>query len=231
LNYVYHDFEIRGVHIGLHALILSQALRVYIQSKSLSSVRERGEVLVGLEKLIKKTPPLLDQSAIELYDAALKNIFPDSAEEWSKIIGEVFLLRVKAYPKEEEDCIAAFKECLKHEDFHHAQQIANNLEKTFPQKHAYHLWKITTLFYYSQSPKYPETDRNMQGRLAYAMIKKLAFETSKAGVSANHSLEVDKHILSLDRTQKLYQSSLSIHFKSCYCCISLQKYMALLSSD
>jgi N-terminal acetyltransferase B complex non-catalytic subunit len=156
---------------------------VYILSKSPPQTgREKGEALLHLEKLGARSPVLTDLNAIELYDDALGDIFPDLSEEWSNIIGEVWLLRVKALPKDEESSKKAFQQCVLKEDFDHAQQIANILEKNFPTNHAYHLWTITTLFYYSQSLNYSESSRSMRGRLAFVLINKLAAETKKAKV-------------------------------------------------
>lgn len=160
-----------------------------MQSHSVPAGKDRGLVLLQLEKLTSKSPPLADLDALELYDEALQEVLPDSLLGWARIIGEQWLLRVKVNPTDEEGNSESFRQCLLHEDYDHAQQIANNLEKNFPNNHAYHLWTITTLFYYSQSTKYDEAARHMRGRLAFALITRLAAETKKNQVSETAQTE------------------------------------------
>lgn len=94
---------------------------------------------------------LKDLDAIQIYDETLELILPNSGETWARIIGYLRLELVKAMPKDADASRACFRACLAKEDYEHARQIANSLEKNFPSSHEYVFWNIATMFLYSVS--------------------------------------------------------------------------------
>lgn len=85
-------------------------------------------------------------------------------------------------------------------------QIASSLEKTFPGKHQYIFWNISSLFlrsvgstderthskaqlltYYQISNDLPIEKRTLWGRLAFGQISKLAIATIQADVCIHFS--------------------------------------------
>lgn len=162
--------------------------------------KEDAEILARLEKSTSGASSLTDILTIKVYEDVVKSLFPVSSSDWSRIIGELWLRRAKwvgEAPKtagksaskadlakrliqqEEENTVFAFNQCLINQDIDHAQQISKCLEVYYPDNHQYHMWTITTLFQYSLSKLYPEAGRSMRGRLAFAIIGRLANETIK----------------------------------------------------
>ena len=101
---------------------LSQALKIYIKSQS-SSISERSQVLISLETLATRKPPITDIEAIDLYDEALGTIVPEQQESWQKIIGEMRYQSVKSAPKDEPLSRNCLKACLSKGDLDHARQV------------------------------------------------------------------------------------------------------------
>ena len=98
---------------------------------------------------------LNDLDAVQFYDETLELILPKPGEAWARIIGHLRLELVKAKPKDLDTSRACFRACLAKEDYEHARQIANSLEKNFPATHEYVFWNIATMFLYSVScPKH-----------------------------------------------------------------------------
>lgn len=111
-----------------------------------------------------------------------------STNRWAELVGTLYLTRAKALIKDEDGNVQCTKECVLHEDYDNAQQVANILAKNFPNNHKYQLWNIACLFNYSQAEKYPLEDRNMRGKLSCALITKFATETQKfeASMTSTH---------------------------------------------
>ncbi|KAK6615242.1 cytoskeleton organization protein [Botrytis cinerea] len=159
-----------------------EAFKIYIRSRS-STQSERDVVLPHLEDLVAKKVVITDQEDIDLYDDALVNAVPEAGSIWARTIGELRWQSVKAYPKQEDSGLKSFKACLSERDWEHAQQIASSLEKTFPGKHQYVFWNISSLFLRSISSDLPIEKRTLWGRLAYGQISKLATATIQADKS------------------------------------------------
>jgi len=100
-----------------------QALKINIRSRS-SLISEKSSVLVHLEELVGRKPPLTDPEAIELYDEALSEVLQDPQGTWAKIIGEVRWQCVKATPKNEDFSLKCFEECIANDDLDHARQVS-----------------------------------------------------------------------------------------------------------
>lgn len=160
-----------------------QALKIYIRSQS-SSISERAQVLISLEALPTRKPPITDLEAIDLYDESLGSIVPDNQDSWRIIIGEMRCQSVKSAPKDESLSRNCLKACLSKGDLDHARQVAISLEKNFPNNHAYVFWNITMTFLYSNSQICPEAQRSIFGKLALAQISKLAVATIELGNSS-----------------------------------------------
>jgi N-terminal acetyltransferase B complex non-catalytic subunit len=103
-------------------LTRSQALKIYIRSLS-PSLAEKSNVLLKLEELPTRKPPLTDLEAIDLYDEALKSVVPDPQESWGKIIGELRLQSVKSSPKDEALSRKCLQACFSEGDLDHARQV------------------------------------------------------------------------------------------------------------
>ncbi|KAF7937706.1 uncharacterized protein EAE97_007502 [Botrytis byssoidea] len=159
-----------------------EAFKIYIKSRS-SIQSERDSILPHLEDLVAKKVVITDQEDIDLYDDALVNAIPDPGSIWARTIGELRWQSVKAYPKQEDSGLKSFKACLSERDWEHAQQIASSLEKTFPGKHQYVFWNISSLFLRSTSSDLPIEKRTLWGRLAFGQISKLATATIQADKS------------------------------------------------
>ncbi|QSZ28628.1 hypothetical protein DSL72_003127 [Monilinia vaccinii-corymbosi] len=158
-------------------------LEVRVNGSRSSIQLERDAVLPHLEDLVTKKVVITDQEDIDLYDDALVNAIPEAGSIWARTIGELRWQGVKAYPKQEESGLKSFKACLSERDWEHAQQIASSLERTFPGKHQYVFWNISSLFLRSMSSDLPVEKRNLWGRLAFGQIGKLATATIQADKS------------------------------------------------
>jgi N-terminal acetyltransferase B complex non-catalytic subunit len=89
----------------------------------LPSVSERTQVLIALEALPIRKPPITDLEAIDLYDEALAIVVPDKQESWQKIIGEMRCQSVKSAPKDEPLSRNCLRACLSKGDLDHARQV------------------------------------------------------------------------------------------------------------
>ena len=98
-----------------------QALKVYIKSQ-LPLITEKAEVLVCLEALPTRKPPLADPDAIDLYDDALKEVLPVPQQSWGRIIGGLRCQSVKLAPKNEALGKQCLKVCLLQGDLDHSRQ-------------------------------------------------------------------------------------------------------------
>jgi N-terminal acetyltransferase B complex non-catalytic subunit len=105
--------------------ILSQALKIYIRSRS-PQLPEKSAILLHLEELPERNPPLSDIEAVELYDEALDEILPQSNETWERIIGQLRWQCVKASPKNEELSLKCFQACLSKGALDHARQVSRS---------------------------------------------------------------------------------------------------------
>jgi N-terminal acetyltransferase B complex non-catalytic subunit len=103
-------------------LILIQALKIYIRSRS-PLITEKSAVLLHLEELPSRKTPIRDLEVITLYDEAWGEIFPNKQGSWPQTIGELRWQAVKASPKNEEDTLKCFQECLANDDLDHARQV------------------------------------------------------------------------------------------------------------
>ncbi|KAG4031438.1 hypothetical protein MFRU_009g02110 [Monilinia fructicola] len=178
-----------------------EALKIYIRSRS-SVQSERDAVLAHLEDLVAKKAIITDQEDIDLYDDALVNAIPEAGSIWARTIGELRWQSVKAYPKQEDSGLKSFKACLSERDWEHAQQIASSLEKTFPNKHQYVFWNISSLFIRSMSGDLPIEKRTLWGRLAFGQISKLATATIQADKSKSlptRAIHTPQELLLLQR--------------------------------
>ena len=84
---------------------------------------EKSAVLLYLEELPERKPPLLDIEAIELYDEALDEVLPESNESWERIIGQLRWQCVKSSPKNEDLSLKCFQVCLSKGALDHARQV------------------------------------------------------------------------------------------------------------
>ncbi|CAD6448066.1 2ed61336-c5c5-4340-ab1c-4ca208159de1 [Sclerotinia trifoliorum] len=178
-----------------------EAFKIYIRSRS-SVQSERDVVLPHLEDLVNKKVIITDQEDIDLYDDALVNAIPEAGSIWARTIGELRWQCVKAYPKQEDSALKSFKACLSERDWEHAQQIASSLEKTFPSKHQYVFWNISSLFLRSMSTDLPIEKRTLWGRLAFGQISKLATATIQADKSKSlptRAIHTPQELLLLQR--------------------------------
>ncbi|ESZ98846.1 hypothetical protein SBOR_0704 [Sclerotinia borealis F-4128] len=178
-----------------------EAFKIYIRSRS-PAQSERDVVLPHIEDLIVKKEVIADQEDIDLYDDALIHVIPEAGAIWAKTIGELRWQSVKAYPKHEESGLKSFKACLSERDWEHAQQIASSLEKTFPGKHQYVFWNISSLFLRSMSDDLPIEKRTLWGRLAFGQISKLATATIQADKSKSlptRAIHTPQELLLLQR--------------------------------
>ncbi|KAK0126361.1 hypothetical protein ONS95_007967 [Cadophora gregata] len=183
-----------------------EALKIYIRALS-PQATEKAAVLVHLEELAEKKTVPSELVVAELYDDALNEVLPVPRENWARIVGELRWQCVKASPKNEDASLKCFQACLARNDLDHARQIANSLEKTFPQNHAYTFWNISTMYLYSMSPSCPEVQKKIWGGLALGQIGKLATATKQA---ADHkqlparSIQSPQELLLLHRITKSY---------------------------
>ncbi|KAB8302834.1 hypothetical protein EYC80_006174 [Monilinia laxa] len=178
-----------------------EAFKIYIRSRS-SVQSEKDAVLAHLEDLVIKKAIITDQEDIDLYDDALVNAIPEAGSIWARTIGELRWQSVKAYPKQEDSGLKSFKACLSERDWEHAQQIASSLEKTFPNKHQYVFWNISSLFLRSMSSDLPIEKRTLWGRLAFGQISKLATATIQADKSKSlptRAIHTPQELLLLQR--------------------------------
>lgn len=152
------------------------ALKTLILSR-MPLITDKSLALVRIEESLEENSQITDLNTIDLYDHALEEILPESPESWSGFIGELRWRFVKSNPKDEGACKECFKACLLKDDLDHAIKIATSLEKSFPLKHEYVFWQITTMFLYSQSSNYSEKQKDLWGRLALGQIEKLAQAT------------------------------------------------------
>jgi N-terminal acetyltransferase B complex non-catalytic subunit len=106
-------------------IIILQALKIYIRSRS-PQVPEKNAVLLHLEELPERKPPVADIEAIELYDEALEEALPKSGETWERIIGPLRWQCVKAQPKNEDLSLKCFQACLSKGALDHARQVSNS---------------------------------------------------------------------------------------------------------
>jgi hypothetical protein len=86
---------------------------------------EKSVVLLHLEELLERKPPLSDIEAIELYEEALEEVLPKSNETWEKIIGQLRWQCVKALPKNEDLSLKSFQACFSKGDLDHARQVSS----------------------------------------------------------------------------------------------------------
>jgi N-terminal acetyltransferase B complex non-catalytic subunit len=100
----------------------SQALKTFIRSQS-PSIAEKAQVLIILEVLPTKKPPVKDLDAIDLYDEALESVLPEQQTSWGKVVGELRCHSVKASPKDEALSRKCLKACLSKGDLDHARQV------------------------------------------------------------------------------------------------------------
>jgi N-terminal acetyltransferase B complex non-catalytic subunit len=97
-------------------------LKIYIRSRS-PQLPEKYAVLLHLEELAERKPPLSDIEAIDLYDEALEEVLPESSETWEKVIGQLRWHCVKATPKNEDLGTKCFQACFSKGDLDHARQV------------------------------------------------------------------------------------------------------------
>ncbi|KAI1005849.1 hypothetical protein K3495_g2373 [Podosphaera aphanis] len=131
-----------------------EALKFHIRGK-LRQFSDRSTILLHLEELRSRKPPISDLDATDLYSEVLDEILPDCLESWARIIGELKWECVKLSPKNEALCLKALEACLFKDDLHHARQIVNSIEKNFPKNHNYVFWNVCILFLYSDQKKLP----------------------------------------------------------------------------
>lgn len=84
---------------------------------------ENSAVLLHIEELAAKKIAIKDLEAIDLYDEALREVLSEENSNWVKTIGELRWQYVKANPKDEQNVLKCFKECLAHGDLDHARQV------------------------------------------------------------------------------------------------------------
>jgi N-terminal acetyltransferase B complex non-catalytic subunit len=89
-------------------------------------VSENSAVLLHLEELPDRKPPLSDIEAIELYDEALDEVLPESNETWEKTIGQLRWQCVKAQPKNEDLSLKCFQACFSKGALDHARQVSRS---------------------------------------------------------------------------------------------------------
>ncbi|KAE9381361.1 hypothetical protein N431DRAFT_424923 [Stipitochalara longipes BDJ] len=186
-----------------------EALKIYIRSRS-PQVPEKSAVLLHLEELPERKPPLADIEAIELYDEALDEVLPKSNGTWERIIGQLRWQCVKAQPKNEDLSLKCFQACLSKNALDHARQIANSLEKNFPRNHSYIFWNITMMFLYSTSENCPDNQKKIWGGLALGQIGKLAGATREVQDQKQlpiRSIQTPQELLLLDRITAAYGKS------------------------
>jgi hypothetical protein len=114
------DFTMEYGYVELMSLL--QALKIYIRSQS-PSISEKAQVLLSLEVLPTRKPPVTDVEVLELYDEALESVLPEKQESWGKIIGELRYHGVKSSPKDEALSRKCLKACLSKGDLDHARQV------------------------------------------------------------------------------------------------------------
>ncbi|KUJ22389.1 uncharacterized protein LY89DRAFT_636366 [Mollisia scopiformis] len=186
-----------------------EALKIYIRSL-LPQVSEKSAVILHLEDVVARKAVLSDLAAIELYEDALEEVLPGSREVWIKTIGELRWRCIKAVPKNEDTSLACLQSCLSRDDLDHARQIANSLEKNFPNSHLYIFWNITSMFMFSISPQCPENQRKIWGGLALGQIGKLAAATRQATDMKQlpiRSIQTPQELLLLDRITEVFGKS------------------------
>lgn len=85
---------------------------------------EKTAVLLHIEEQAQRKKPVVDLSAIELYDDALDQVL-GSSNDWARLMGEIRWQCVKAVPKNEELSLQNFKACLGRKDLDHARQVSH----------------------------------------------------------------------------------------------------------
>lgn len=84
-------------------------------------------MLIHIEELSGRKPPITDLEAIELYDEALGEVLPETgSSSWGKSIGELRWQLVKSSPKDEDTVLKCFQECLSNGDLDHARQVSRS---------------------------------------------------------------------------------------------------------
>jgi len=107
---------------------------------------ERGKGLAGILALAQESGKnaVGDVGELELYDEALKVLFPERQSEMRSAIGKMRVEAVKAKPKDEKLARSCFRSCLKRDDLDHAQQVTTLL-------YTFHFQMVRTSFRVIQS--------------------------------------------------------------------------------
>lgn len=92
----------------------------------MSVLSEQSAVLLHIEELAGKKLPIKDLEALDLYDEALREVLTDKEKGWGKTIGELRWQYVKASPKDEQNVLKCFQECLANGDLDHARQVSED---------------------------------------------------------------------------------------------------------
>ena len=103
--------------------MLIQALKLYIRSRS-AVLSERSAVILHLEELVENKVTITDLEAIDLYDEAFREVLLEKEKSWGKIIGALRWQHVKSSPKDEQNILKCFQECLTNGDLDHARQVS-----------------------------------------------------------------------------------------------------------
>ncbi|RKF64168.1 Phagocyte signaling-impaired protein [Erysiphe neolycopersici] len=167
-----------------------EALKLYICGKT-SSLPEKLSIIAQIEELAHREPFILNPDIIDLYEEILVEILPESTEIWIKTIGELRWKYVKLSPKDEHLCLQALMACLSNDDFDHARQIVNVIEKNFSKNRNYIFWNLTIMTLFSLADGFPDEKKKLWGSLALAQIAQ--------GTLPIRSIQTPQEILLLHR--------------------------------
>jgi hypothetical protein len=162
-----------------------------------------------MKKLSQSGVVITDQDALTMYDLAMKAVSAHNDSEGAEILGTIQYNAVKAKPKDEKLAVECYKACMAWKNYDFAQQIANSLERYFPENRKYAFWSLTTMALFVNSKKGEKTKLDMVRKITQAKIKKLADATS-AGKDQTalppRSIQTPQELAFLYRITKMWGS-------------------------